>query len=41
MKRGDEGIIEVEYADPVAATNRRAVGELARSVMTPDLDAGR
>ncbi len=41
MKRGDDGIIEVEYADPVAATNRRAVVQLERSVMTPDLDADR
>lgn len=41
MKRGHEGIVEVEDADPVAGTNGRAAGELERSVTTPDLDTDR
>ena len=41
MKRCYEGIVEVEDADPVAGTNGRAIGELERSVTTPDRNAGR
>jgi hypothetical protein len=41
MKRCHEGIVEVEDADPVAATNGRGVAESQDSVTTPDLDAGR
>lgn len=41
MKRCHEGIVEVEDADPVAATNARAIAESQDSVTAPDLDADR